>query len=104
MTTPPWRRSSSLAERGPSMLGYLIDRAGGLIVLAWRGNITVAEVLHVQERLRADPDSDPGYAVLSDYREAGLLDFSAGDLRRIAANAPFGVTSRRAILVSRDAN
>ena len=56
------------------------------------------------EVVGADPDFDPTFALIADFRAASLSEVTAFDIRRLAEEAPFGPDSPRALVVSDDAN
>lgn len=86
------------------MLEYRIDRARRLIEVKGAGDLTSADFLEGQARLRADPEFDSTFALLADYRAANLSALDVEDLRNIAAMAPFDAAAPRAFVVGSDLN
>lgn len=84
------------------------DPDTGLRVHVMTGRLTYAEVRDTLEELYARPDFDPTMNALWDLREAVLTDISSDDVRKIAqlvrGRPPIGVSSRVALVVSRDAD
>jgi hypothetical protein len=87
-----------------SMLQYRIDGERRIVWLTGSGALTVEEVLRDQDRLRADPDFKPDYALLADYRAADLSALTAARMRLIATRSPLSPTVRRAFVVRGEAN
>ena len=86
------------------MLQYRIDQERRIVWLTGTGAVTLEEVLRDQDRLRADPDFKPDYALLADYRGADLAALDAARMRVIAARSPLSPSVRRAFVVRGKAN
>lgn len=83
-------------QRGVS---YQIDAGRRIVFLYGRGALRVDDILDMQRRLRADPDFDPTYRMLADYRAAISIQIQMDRVHEVAANAPFAASSRRAFVV-----
>jgi hypothetical protein len=85
-----------------------LDPGAGLRVHVITGRLTYAEVRDTLEELYAGPDFDPTMNALWDMREAVTTDISSDDVRKVAqlvrGRPPIGVSSRVALVVSRDAD
>lgn len=84
------------------MILYRIDRDRRLVLISAMGTLSGQEITDFQRHLRADPGFDPGFASLSDLREASFARIDAAEVRRHAAEDPFAPQSPRAMVVSGD--
>lgn len=84
------------------MICYRILPTDRLVIITGRDALVASEALDIQDAIRADPDFNPAFSLLTDYLNVTHLDFSADDLRRMAGNSPFGPSARRAY-VAREA-
>ena len=84
------------------MIEHRIDRERRLVEVTATGSLTAADLIEYQGRLRADPDFDPGMALLADFSAANGNLLDGAGLRRVASSAPFGPAAPRAILVGDD--
>lgn len=66
------------------------------------GVLNKEEVIAHRTRLVADPDFDPSFSQLVDFRHNTSFEFSAGELRQLADHDPFSISSRRAFLMPND--
>jgi hypothetical protein len=79
---------------------YKIDKERKLVISTAAGAFTLADGLAHQEKLRMDPDFDPGFSQLLDFTQATRIDLSEQDLWLLAQENIFSPKSRRAILVT----
>ena len=86
------------------MIGYQIDRPRRVVLTTASGILSAGAIRDYQDRLRADPDFDPTFALIADFRAANLAEVTPSDIRRLAEEAPFGPESPRALVVSDDTN
>jgi hypothetical protein len=75
------------------------EPAKRLVVFTASGHLTAAEVLDVQDQLRADPNFDPVFSLLADHLQITGSDFDGLELLDMARNALFGPTARRAFVI-----
>jgi len=82
------------------MLRYAIDEQLGLVVVSASETVNAAQLLVLRQQVKDDPDYDHRWPVLIDLSGASALDFSAADLRNLAASAITHPSARQAIVVS----
>lgn len=82
---------------------YHIDAARCLVTTTIQGTVTDADLAANFAGLTADPAFDPAFDHLVDAREVTELEVTTGAVRRSAQGDPFAPGSRRAVVVSRDA-
>jgi hypothetical protein len=82
------------------MLSYQIDSARRIVMVTGTGTLTAAEIVDVQNRVRADPAFDPMFALLSDYRLVASFELSAAEVRAIAATTPFHPSAKRSLVMA----
>jgi len=81
---------------------YKIDKERKLVLTTGSGLVTKEEVFAHQDQLLKDPDFDPSFYQLADFRRLTNTDISMADLQAIAQKDVFSVHSRRAIIVKGD--
>ena len=86
-------------ETDKKVVAYRIDRARRLVVITYIGEITVEDIVAIQDLSRRDPMFDRTYAVLFDALRADLRRVSLDGLKRIARNTPMAPGAPRAFVV-----
>jgi hypothetical protein len=81
---------------------YKIDKERKLVLTTGSGFVTKEEVFAHRDQMLKDPDFDPSFSQLADFRRLTNTDITMADLRTIAQKDVFSVRSRRAILVKGD--
>jgi hypothetical protein len=81
---------------------YQIDKARRLVISTASGFLAAADILAHQRQLLGDPDFDPICSQIFDFTAVTGNDFSADDVRAVAATTIFSAHSRRAVLVTTD--
>ena len=81
---------------------YKIDKERRLVLSSGAGVLTKDDIFGHMERLLKDPDFDPNFSQLTDFRQITSLDFGPEDVRLFAERTIFSPRSRRAILVKDD--
>jgi hypothetical protein len=66
------------------------------------GVLTREDIQGHMDRLSADPDFDPRFSQLADFREITAVELGPEDVRQFAQRKIYSSTSRRAILVKDD--
>jgi hypothetical protein len=84
------------------MLQYAIDKQLGLVVITATETVDAAQLLALREQLKADPDYQLQMSALLDATRASRLDFSAADLRQLAATSLTHPAARQAIVAATD--
>ena len=80
---------------------YTIDKARRMVFSEAYGPITDQEVLAHQDKLRDDPDFDPGFSQLIDSTNVTKADdLSTDAIYKLARRNPFGEGSQRAFVAS----
>jgi hypothetical protein len=79
-----------------------IDVERKLVLATAHGVLTTPELLATQDQLLADPDFDPEFSQLNDFRGVTALRVTQGDVQKLAQKTPFACTVRRAFVVSTD--
>jgi len=80
---------------------YSIDKARRMVFSKAYGSITDQEVYTNQDRLRDDPDFDPGFSQLIDSTNVTKADgLSTEAIYNLARRNPFGIGSQRAFVAS----
>ena len=78
---------------------YKIDKTQRMVFSIAYGKITDQEVYAHQDKLRDDPDFDPGFSQLVDCTNVTQIDeLSTEALYVLAERNPFGLGSRRAFV------
>lgn len=83
---------------------YKIDKERRLVLTSGAGALTMAAALAHQEKLVSDPEFDPSYSQLMDFTHITQVDLDADDIHRLAQRSVFSPQSRRAIIMTGDAN
>ena len=81
---------------------YRIDKSLGLVFTTAQGVLTGQDILTHRQRLREDPDFDPGYNQLIDLRDVFEFPVSGAEMPRIVDHHLFNEKSRRAIVAEKD--
>jgi hypothetical protein len=81
---------------------YTIDKLSGVVFSFAHGNVTDQDAYSHQDRLRKDPDFDPGFCQLFDYTKVTQVDLSSDAIHHLAERNPFGLGSCRAFVVPSD--
>jgi hypothetical protein len=81
---------------------YKIDKERKLVLSTGSGLVTKEEVFAHQDQMLNDPDFDPSFSQLADFRRLTNTDINMADLRTIAQKDVFSVHSRRAIIAKGD--
>jgi hypothetical protein len=84
------------------MLSYSIDEQRRLVEVWASGVVTAADIRALQDRGRRDPQYDPRMAIVFDLTAASKLEWSADDLRMIAATSPAHPSACRALVAGDD--
>ena len=80
---------------------YTIDKARKMVFSKAYGSITDQDVYAHQDKLRDDPDFEPGFSQLIDSTNVVKADgLSTEAVYRLARRNPFGAGSRRALVAS----
>ena len=66
------------------------------------GALTKEDVLGHMDRLSNDPDFDPEFSQIIDFRQIASLEFGPDEVRQFAKRKIFSTRSRRAIVVKDD--
>jgi len=82
------------------MLSYRIDGHRRLIMATASGRLTIEQALDHLDRLTNDPEFDPSFRLLGDYRNATFSELTPEFLRRIVDRAVTIAAPRRAYVVS----
>jgi hypothetical protein len=81
------------------MLRYAIDKQLRLVVVSSSATVNAAQLVALRQQIKDDPDYDSRWPVLVDLGGASALDFSAAELRQLAASAMTDRSARQAIVV-----
>ena len=81
---------------------YEIDRERRLVISTATGPFLMADGLAHQERLRIDPDFDPGFSQLMDLTAVTEYEIGVAEIQVLAQRGLFSSVSRRAIVVQND--
>jgi hypothetical protein len=84
------------------MIEFRVDRARRLVEATGTGLITFGELVKSQSDISKDPDFDPSFALLADYRAASFAKLDVTDVRRLVQTVPFNATAPRAFLIGSD--
>lgn len=82
----------------PLPIGYTIYKQHRLVVSTRSGRLTTAEIRACMDQGRNDPDFNPGFNQLVDWREVTFVDMSGDETRRLANIPPFSPESKRAVV------
>jgi hypothetical protein len=78
---------------------YKIDKERKLVLSSGTGVLTKEDILGHMDRLSKDPDFDPDFSQLMDFRQITGVEFGPQDVRQFAERNIFSPRARRAILV-----
>jgi hypothetical protein len=81
---------------------YTIDKEHRLVISTGRGVLTKEDVLGHMDRISKDPNFDPDFSQLLDFRSVTAVDFGPEEIRRFAERNIFSPGARRAFLVTND--
>jgi hypothetical protein len=81
---------------------YKIDKERRLVLTSGAGTLTTEDVLGHMDRLSSDPDFDPGFGQLADFRHITDVQFGPEEVRQFAERCIYSPNARRAILVKDD--
>jgi hypothetical protein len=81
---------------------YKIDKERRLVMTSGVGVLTKEDVQAHMDRLSSDPDFDPDFSQLADFREITVVEFGPEDVRQFAQREIYSPSSRRAFLVKND--
>src|SRR5689334_611418 len=82
------------------MLSYRIDKRQRLILTKATGMLTVEQGLAHLDKMTKDPDFDPSFRLLGDYRDATFSELTPDALRQIVGQALPIKGQRRAYVVN----
>lgn len=84
--------------------GYSIDRAAGVVLAAFRGDLTFSDIAGYACALAIDPQFNPALAEIVDLRHVTSVTLSAPETLELADGVdPFSFRSRRAFVVESQA-
>lgn len=89
-------------ERASMPTLYKIDKERRLVMTTVSGVPTFAEAVEFQNNLKNDPDFDPSFSHLMDFRSVSRVDLTGDEIRALAVANVFSANSRRAFLVNND--
>lgn len=81
---------------------YKIDKERKLVLSFGEGVLTREDILGHMERLSKDPDFDPDFSQLADFREVAGMEFGPKDVRDFAERDIFSPRAHRALIVKND--
>jgi hypothetical protein len=81
---------------------YKIDKQHRLVLSTASGVFSFADIRLHQERLTRDPDFDPSFSQIADFRSVTGIEISADEIRPIAQRSLFSPHSRRALITPND--
>ncbi len=81
---------------------YKIDKERSLVMTAGTGVLTKEDIQGHMDRLSADPEFDPTFSQLLDFREITAVEFGPEEVRQFAQRKIYSSISRRAFLVTND--
>ena len=81
---------------------YKIDKMLGVVFSAAHGIVTDKEAHSHQDKLRNDPDFDPGFSQLFDFILVTQAELSVDAIHYLAERNPFGLGSKRAFVAPSD--
>ena len=79
---------------------YRIDKADGIVFVKLTGSFDTQSTTVAQNRVRDDPNFDPGYRALYDLRDVTDVELTSSDMKMLGKNSPFDGSGRRAFVVS----
>ncbi len=81
---------------------YNIDKERRLVLSSGDGVLTKADLLGHMDQLSKDPDFDPDFSQVLDFRQITALEIGPEDVRQLAQRNIFSPRSRRAFVVKDD--
>ena len=81
---------------------YTINKERRLVMSSGAGNLTKEDVFSHMDRLSADPDFEPDFCQLADFRHITDVQFGPEDVRQFAERDIYSPNARRAFLVKDD--
>ncbi len=81
---------------------YRVDKARRVVLATREGSLTEREELELQRSVAMDPDFEPSFSALCDYRGVTEVDLTPSSLERLAVGIPSGKEARMAFVVSSD--
>lgn len=81
---------------------YKIDKERRLVLSSGTGHLTKQDILGHMDQLSKDPDFDPDFCQLVDFREITEVEFGPEEVREFAERNIYSPRARRAILVKDD--
>ena len=81
---------------------YKIDKERRLVMTSGTGVLTKEDIQGHMDRLLADPEFDPTFSQLVDFREITAVEFGPEEVRQFAQRKIYSSISRRAFLVTND--
>jgi hypothetical protein len=79
-----------------------IEKERRLVMSTAYGVFNLADALEHQRQLESDPDFDPSFSQLADFRQITKLELAADEVRLLAQKTIFSLQSRRAFVVKGD--
>ncbi|HMF91964.1 MAG TPA: hypothetical protein VKL40_15075 [Candidatus Angelobacter sp.] len=83
-------------------VSYEIDKEKRLVVCNVTGFCTADDVLGFHKRIVNDREFDPGFSQLVDCTGITGSDIAPGQMKFVAAQSPFSLDSRRALIADSD--
>jgi hypothetical protein len=81
---------------------YKIDKERRLVLSSGAGQLTKEDILGHMDRLSKDPDFQPEFCQLADFRQIDNVAFGPEEVRQFAERNIYAPGARRAILVKDD--
>jgi len=81
---------------------YKIETERRLVLSTASGALSQADVLAHQQKLLNDPDFDPTFSQIADFRQVTSFDLSADEIRFLAQRSIFSPHARRALIAPND--
>jgi len=81
---------------------HKIDKQHRLVLSTASGVFSFADIRLHHERLMWDPDFDPSFSQIADFRSVTGIEISADEIRQIAQSSVFSPHSRRALIMPND--
>jgi hypothetical protein len=81
---------------------YKIDKGRRVVWSTGVGVLTKEDILGHMDRISNDPDFDPDFCQMADFRQITGIEFGPEDVREFAQRSIYSSRSRRAIVVKDD--
>jgi len=81
---------------------YRIDKERRLVMSTGTGVLTKEDILGHMDRISKDPDFNPAFSQLADFRQITAVEFGPEEVRQFAQRSIYSPRARRAILVKDD--